>query len=351
MRMRRCCGPSRETMNEVGENCLPDSAFVYAFRRVKRPLVIAHVTPDADAIGSALGLATALQARGNDATFGLPDGCVAPRLSFMLDLAPDTPRVPHWDPNGSHDAVIVLDTAGEKRINIQPQIDPAGETPVFNIDHHVTNSDFGRYNFVDPHATSTCELVARLFRTLDWTIPPVVASLLYAGIHGDTAGFSLPATSAESLHTAAELVRAGADVAHIGEQLCRSQGRPDFELLRRVYDRTTVSEDGLIAYSFLSHDDFVASGSMAEAIDDQVSIPLALKGVRIAMLFTEGERGVVRINLRGEGGVTVVELAQQFGGGGHAHAAGVRVRNKPMEQVIREVVSAAHAHLRSQTPA
>ncbi|MCG8406153.1 MAG: DHH family phosphoesterase [Phycisphaerales bacterium] len=318
-----------------------------ALRQVKYPFLVAHVTPDADAIGSALGLATAMREQGIEAAIGLPEGCVADKLLFMLSLAPETPLKSTWTPNDPFDAAIVLDTAGEKRINIQPVIDLSGNLPVFNIDHHITNTDFGQYNWVDPHATSTCELVARLLKKLDWSLSPAVASLLYAGIHGDTAGFSLPTTSADALHTAGELVRCGADVTHIGEQLCRSQARPDFELLRRVYDQTTITSDGQIAYSYLSHDDFLASGSKAEAIDDQVSIPLALKGVRIAMLFSEGEKGVVRINLRGEGNVEVLEIAQRFGGGGHAHAAGVRVRNKPIQDVAREVVAAATEHLKT----
>ena len=86
---------------------------------------------------------------------------------------------------------------------------------------------------------------------------------------------------------------------------------------------------------------------VVDDIDDQVSIPRALKGVAIAMLFSEGEPGVIRINLRGEGKITVLELAQRFGGGGHTQSAGVRVKNKSMEQVIADTVAAAQEHLRS----
>lgn len=330
---------------------LPSAEFIQALRRVRRPFVVAHVTPDADAIGSALGLATALRENGIAAAIGLPAGCVAKRLQFMLELAPGTPRETHWRADGGYDAVAVLDTASEKRINIEPAVELGGALPVFNVDHHVTNTDFGRHNWVDPHATSTCELVARLLKAMGWKYSAAVASLLYAGIHGDTAGFSLPNTTANCLDAAGDLLRAGADVAHIGEQLCRSQVRSDFELLRRVYDHTSVTEDGRIAYSFLTHEDFVASGSKAEDIDDQVSIPLALRGVQMALLFTEGEKGVVRINLRGEGKVTVVELAQKFGGGGHAHAAGVRMKNRPIQEVMEIVLGAAREHLAGQAGA
>ena len=332
-------------MTQPQASDLPGPEFLDTFLAVRRPLVLGHVTPDADAIGSALGVATILRQKGVDATLGLPDGCVAQKLEFMLDLAPDTPRASAWTGQDTYDAIIVLDTAGEKRINIEPRPELNGKLLCLNIDHHITNTSFGRHNWIDPHATSTCEMVARLLARLDWTPSPSIASLLYAGIHSDTAGFSLPSTSAGALTSAADLVNHGADVARICEQLCRSQAHNDFELLRRVFDNTTIVADGQIAYSYLSHDDFLESGCKAEAIDDQVSVPLGLKGVQLALLFTEGEKDIVRINLRGEGDVTVLDLAKQFGGGGHTRAAGVRVRNRPIQDVIEDVVSAAAEHI------
>ena len=330
---------------------LPNEDFVRQLLKVRRPLILGHVTPDADAIGSALGLATTMREQGIDAVGGLPTWSVANKLEFLLQLADNTPRVDHWSPEDQFDAFVVLDTAGAKRINMTPVLDAEGGADVFNIDHHVSNTRFGRHNWIDATASSTCELVARLIQKLEWRMSPNVASLLYAGMYGDTAGFSLPSTSPSTMETAAMLLRNGADVAFVGEQLCRSQVRSDFELLRRVYDNTVITADQRIAYSHLSHEDFLAAGARAEDIDDQVSIPLALKGVHMAMLFTEGEKGVVRINLRSEGGVRVVELAQQFNGGGHTHAAGVRIRNKSIQEVIEEVVAAAHQNLDAQLAA
>ena len=336
---------------EHPSSLLPDTApptdFLRQLSSLRRPIVLGHVSPDADSLGSALGLATTLRANGIDAHVGLPGASVAARLQFMLELAAGTPLVNELPASSQFDALVIVDTASEKRINIQPAPDLANGRPSFNIDHHITNTDFAQHNWVDPRAASTSEMVSRLIRAQGWTPSPQTASLLYAGIHGDTAGFSLPNTTAECLHIAAELVRAGADVSHLGEQLCRSQGRQDFELLRRVYDHTTVIDEGRIAYSYLTHQDIVEAGCKADDIDDQVSIPRALRGVQLALLFSEGEPGVVRINLRGEGRVTVVELAQKFGGGGHSQSAGVRMRNRPMKEVIDLVVAAAREHLRS----
>lgn len=338
-------------MTEQENSFLPDDEFVRQLLSRRKPLTLGHVTPDADAIGSALGLATAMREQGIDAVCGLPASTIANKLDFMIRLGDATPRVDRWSRDDGFDAFIILDTAGAKRINVEPSIDLVEDAAIFNIDHHVSNTSFGRHNWIDAGASSTCELVARLIEKLDWKISQNVASLLYAGIYGDTAGFSLPSTSPSTMETAAMLLRNGADVAYVGEQLCRSQVRSDFELLRRVYDNTVITDDQRIAYSYLTHEDFLAAGARAEDIDDQVSIPLALKGVHMALLFTEGEKDVVRINLRGEGGVRVVELAQQFNGGGHAHAAGVRIKGKPIQDVIDNVVAAAHENLDSQIAA
>ncbi|MBN2559572.1 MAG: bifunctional oligoribonuclease/PAP phosphatase NrnA [Phycisphaerae bacterium] len=329
------------------EDRQPTADFLDALRAVERPFIVAHVTPDADAIGAVLGLAATLREHGVDAIAGLTVDAVGMKLRFMFDLAPDVPCATEWQSDGRHDSLLVLDTAAGKRINIDPMPDFDGDIPIFNIDHHITNTDFGLHNWVDPHASSTCELIARLLRELGWKIRPNVASLLYAGIHGDTIGFSLSTSSAASLHTAGDLVEAGADVTHIGEQLCRSQGKSEFELLRRVYDHTTVTDDGHIAYSHLTYQDITESGCTAEDIDDQVSIPRALKNVQVALLFSEGEPGVIRVNFRGEGRIAVLDIAQQFGGGGHKQSAGVRLRDRTMEQAISEIVDATKAYLRS----
>lgn len=333
--------------HENRPNRIPNAEFVSQLKNLKSPLVVGHVTPDADCLGAMFGLTMALRQIGINATAGLPSGCVSNKIGFMLDLAQGVPQAAEWKSDGSFDSLIIVDTAAEKRINIQPPPTMAGGPMTFNIDHHITNTDFARSNWVDPHASSACEMIAVFLDTAGINPTAKIASLLYAGIHGDTSGFSLPATSAESLHVAAELVRAGADVAHIGEQLCRSQNRSDFELLRRVYDHTTVVANGRIAYSYLSYKDITEAGCKADDIDDQVSIPRALKGVRMAMLFSEGEPNVIRINLRGEGKVTVVELAQKFGGGGHSQSAGVKMKNKSMQAVIDEVVAAATEYLNS----
>src|SRR5262245_12603214 len=79
----------------------------------RRPLIAGHVTPDADCLGSAMGLATVMRENGIDASVALPSECVATRLQFMIELAPEIPRVPVVETADGYDALIMVDTAGE----------------------------------------------------------------------------------------------------------------------------------------------------------------------------------------------------------------------------------------------
>jgi len=215
---------------------------------------------------------------------------------------------------------------------------------VLNIDHHDTNERFGTVDWIVDDAGGTCQLIYEALAALGWPIAPHVASLLYAGLHDDTLGFSLPNATARALAAASKLVAAGADIPMLGDRLCRSQSLSELRLLRTVYDNTQTVADGRIAYSTVSFDELAASGCTPADIDDQVSVPRALRGVRLAILFSEGEPQNVRINFRGKDGVEVAELAKRLGGGGHRHAAGSRIHG-PMARVVADVLAAATDYL------
>lgn len=271
---------------------------------------------------------------------------VSGRLAFLAGLAEYPLASP--EQRRSCDAVVVLDTAQLTRAAADPPLADlaAAGLPIINIDHHLDNPGFGTVNWVVPEASSTCELVHRLLVTLGMPISPTAASVLYAGIHADTAGFSLPNTTAESLRTAAALVAAGADVGDLCERLFRSQSRGEFDLARIIYDNTRLTADGLIAYSTASHEEIAGAGCGASDIDEQVAIPRSLKGIRMAILFTEGKPGRIRINFRGEGRTSVLELARELGGGGHATSAGAIVDGR-LPQVVPDVLERATRSLRS----
>ncbi|MBI4718340.1 MAG: bifunctional oligoribonuclease/PAP phosphatase NrnA [Planctomycetes bacterium] len=321
-----------------------------ALAAMHRPVVIAHVVPDADALGSVFALAIALDSPTCHPRVSLPDGSLSQRLRFLYDMA----RVHVASPEDfqTADGFIALDTAKLDRCNVGPALkgtDWFAGRPLVNVDHHSTNTKFGTVNWVVDTASSTCELAYYVLRAAGRTISPTAASLLYAGIQTDTLGFSLPTVMPAALRAAGDLVELGADVGDLGERLCRSQSNSEFDLLRLVYANTRVLAEGRLAYSSASYEEIHGAGCTAADIDDQINVPRSLSGVELAMLFTEGRKGKTRINFRSSGAVTVIDLAAEFGGGGHMQAAG-SVIDGSLSEVIEKVVPRAVEHLRKFGP-
>lgn len=312
------------------------------------PVIAGHVTPDIDALGAMLALARSLPSP--EAAVVLPGPLESQKLQFLMELSNGVP-IAAPERIELADVVAVVDTASTKRVNVTGHWEAIADKLIVNIDHHITNPDFGCINWVEDNASSTCELIWKLIRAAGWNLDPATAGLLYAGIYSDTAGFSLPSTTADCLEAAADLVRSGADVDRIGCRIARSQERHEFDLIRKVYHNTHVVAEGRIAYSTLSYDEIVSCGCSPQDIDDQVSIPRSLSGIRIALLFSEGEKGIIRVNLRGEGGTPVLPLAEKLGGGGHAYSAGVRIRGTMDEVLSRVLVEAGRMLAVSQATA
>jgi len=314
-------------------------------RAMRRPVIVGHVVPDADCLGSMGALARAWPlASGDSVELCLPAGTVSRRLGFLVAWA----AAPVVEPEGlaAADGFVAVDTARKMRCNVGPLSgqDWVAGRPVVNIDHHQSNNRFGQANWVVPEASSAAELVYEVIRACGWPITPPVASLLYAGLHADTRAFTLASTGARSMAVATALLEAGADVAEVGRRLYRSLRRSEFDLLRVIYANTRWAAGGRIAYSTAGHEEIGACGCTAADIDEQVEVPRSVAGIAMALLFTEGNRGRTRINLRGEQGTSVLPLAEALGGGGHDQAAGV-VLECSLEEALARVLPLAEHHL------
>lgn len=321
---------------------------IAALGAMRSPVVMGHVVPDADALGAMLGLSLAISSPACRPKISLPEGSLSQRLRFLME-GDATPPIAGPDDFVRADGFVALDTAKKPRCNVGPKLketDWSTTRPVVNIDHHESNTRFGDANWVVPEACSTCELVYYLLVATGKPINPRIASLLFAGIQTDTIGFSLPTTGASAFQAAAALTTAGANVGELGERLCRSQTKSEFDLLRVIYANTRTAAGGQLAYSSASFAEIQDAGCSAADIDDQINVPRSLDGARLAILFTEGNQGRTRMNFRGSGAVTVVELAGQFGGGGHSQAAGA-ILDGGVEEAMRRVLPVAESHLKN----
>lgn len=250
----------------------------------------------------------------------------------------------------SSQRIVIVDTSQPSRADLPHSYKPDWDENerIVNIDHHFTNTCFGQIDWIVEDASSTCELIYEVLCGLQFNIDPVTAALLYSGIYTDTGGFSLPNTTANALHIAAELTQLGVSPSDIAERVDRSVGQPQFELLKHIYQNTRTLANGAIAFSTIRHEDLINSGCAPSDIDDQVNVPRSMAGVAIAALFTEVEPGRVRINLRGESSTEVAGLAQRFGGGGHRQAAGV-IFSGSLDDAVDRIITAAIEMLGNQT--
>lgn len=341
--------PEQPVENAIVTPVVPREVLL-AIKAMRTPIVVSHVVPDADALGSMLAIARSLTGGNCKPKVSLPDGSLSRRLAFMFEQA--GMAVASNDDFAAADGFIVTDTAKKPRCNVGSdlkQTDWSAGRPVVNVDHHHTNTRFGDVDWVVDDAGSSCELVYYLLVALGSPIDAVTASLLYAGIQTDTVGFSLPTTRAWALAAAAQLVAVGADVAEVGRQLYHSQNRSEFDLLRVIYANTLTVADGQVAYSSASYDEIKDAGCTAADIDEQINVPRSLEGARLAMLFTEGNKGKTRINFRSSGTLKIADLAAQFKGGGHAQASGA-ILDCNLDEAVKRVVPQAVEYIKNFRP-
>ena len=309
-----------------------------ALRGARNVALIGHVTPDADCLGSIGAMFIALPELGVTPHVSMPAGSVSRKMEFLMELV-------GWKAASAAelaacDVALVMDTAKDRRVNVDGKLQALPAAAVVNVDHHASNERFGRVNWVDGGRSSTCEMVYEIVRALGCQVTPTVATLIYAGIHSDTQGFSLSNTTPRSLQVGHELAAAGARVAEVCEKMHRSRSRGEFELAQVVYKNTRVSDDGRLAWSTISHAEISHTGCGPNDIDDQVEIVRSIEGISVAILFSEGNAGKIRMNFRGEKGMSVLALAKSFGGGGHEASAGA-ILDGSIESVTGRVVPEA----------
>jgi phosphoesterase RecJ-like protein len=310
-----------------------------AVARHRKILITSHTNPDGDNIASQLGMASVLASLGKSVTI-LDQDPVPSRYHYL----------PGWDkvsnaiaPQASTLAMI-LDCASIERIGAVAGVITPGTMEIANIDHHISNVNFGQYCFVDPQASSTCEMVYRVAQKLGVKLTAEQAMILLTGMMTDTGGFRYSSTSPATLRIAAQLVEAGAELAWVAEQLYMQQPANQLRLMGELLCGLKLEAGGKLAWMAVSQEQLKRHGFNLAESEEFVSYAIAAKGAEVGMLFKEQADGVIRISFRSKGRVDVNRLAAQFGGGGHVSAAGARVKGA-LAEVEAAVIAAVAKEL------
>ncbi|MBN2404388.1 MAG: DHH family phosphoesterase [Coriobacteriia bacterium] len=294
-----------------------DVHFAESIRTASSVVVGAHVDPDGDAVGSTLGLVLALRSIGIDASPVLPSSDAVPQTYSFL---PGSELYRHVADLTAPDLFIALDTPGFARLgDAEPLARDARKLIV--IDHHPDNARYGTLSIVDASASSVGAMVWGLLGTLGVEPDARIATCLYTALVTDTGRFSYSNTSPEALRTAASMLEAGVDVQQVFTDVYESRSVGALALIGRTLERITCVQDGAIAYSWVTDDDFAETGALKAESENLIDEVRALRGARIVFLM-KLNAGAVRVSLRAKGGADVGSVARAFGGGGHSAAAG-----------------------------
>jgi phosphoesterase RecJ-like protein len=296
-----------------------------------RALMLGHVHPDADVLGTLLGLGLALHARGWSVVYGGPHPAPG-----ALDFLPGVERYGVLSAvAGRFDVAVLTDCPNPGRTEGLIDQARAAATVVVNIDHHPDNQRYGHINWIDTSAAATGEMVYRLLVALRLPLTPAIATNLYTAVHTDTGSFRYSNVTPATFRIAAELVTAGADPAAVSSALYERRATDSLRWLGESLARVRLSEDGRVAWLALPADAVPETFIESEEL---VNYPRSIASVRVACLLRA--RGAqVKVSLRGKGDVDVQRIAATFGGGGHPNAAGFTVAGA-LDAVTRDVLAA-----------
>lgn len=308
----------------------------------KRILLLTHVNPDGDAIGSLLGMWHALNDMGKIA-FPLAS-------SALPSYAQHLPGIEHvrvfqsGSPLPEHDLIIMVDTASLQRVGriYEQHAQALAQSPLIIVDHHVTNAGEGLVNLIVPEAASCAELVYQLLMAMSAPVSKQAATCLLLGQYTDTQSYQTSSTRAETLRRGAELIDAGAEHRAIIQRVFFDT--PHSTLLAMGMALCAMQREGALLWTRMTQEMLRATGAEDEAGDETMRAMQRSSGGQIFVLFKERRDGTVKISLRSVPGINVAAIATRWGGGGHTQASGATLE-MGLDDAEREVLPVLRAAL------
>jgi len=313
-----------------------------ALRDARTVGVASHIRPDADALGSTIAFALWLRDCGKEVTAYNEEGSTS-KFHYLpcheiVSLPPATPQ--------KFDVFVALDTSVKNRLGtVNKAIAPG--TTILNIDHHISNENYGDLNFIDASAPATGQILLEFFQHVGARISAEMATNLFAAISTDTGSFQYAGTNERTFAAASHLISCGVDVPGLSRAMYDSQPRRRFELLRHALNTAEFHCDDRIATFSLPMDLVERLKVLPEDNEGIIDHLRSIDGVEAAVFFEELPEGKVRVSARSKfPRIDVCKVCKQFEGGGHAMAAGARV-DGTLAQVKNDFLKALSDEIRN----
>lgn len=293
----------------------------------KKIVLCTHVSPDGDTLGSSLGLAQCLQKLGKEVIVYCDD-LVNKSFSFI----PGIELLQRPDANNSVEAdlLVVIDASSFDRIGIVGEV--VKYKQLLNIDHHISNTHFADFVYLDSKAAATGEIMCELLQEMAWPIDHNIAECFYIAISTDCGSFRYANTTPKTMRAGAWLLEQGVRPNEISDKL-DMKSRLTVEMLAKVLPSLTFEADGKIAYLTITNDLYNKDANT----DSFVNYPRYIDGVEVAIMFKAVEPKVTRVSMRSSN-LDVAQVALCFGGGGHIRAAGCTIY-APVEEAREQLLA------------
>ena len=289
--------------------------------------IICHARPDGDAIGSSIGLQKGLQSLGKVADVFCVDD-IPVKFSSIVKINGFRKTI-----DSDYDAFVAVDCADEGRLgDLYTEYAKCKNT--FNLDHHVSNSKYAKFNLVEDNS-SNCENVYNLLTSLKVDITKDIADALLMGISTDTGNFAHKGLKKSTFIVAGELVEKGADINKIYYQMFCAQTRERAKLFALVNSGIRYNLDKKLGIAVITRDMIAKAGASSSDTEGIIDFVLAVDTVEVAVSILEVGDNRFKISLRGKS-TDVNAIARVYGGGGHILASGCMI-NGYLENVIDEL--------------
>ena len=298
-------------------------------------ILVSHVSPDGDTLGSTLALAEGLRQTGKKVTVMVDDD-ISSTYNFMPGIGEYIRPVKGQ--NYAADLLVIMDASSLDRIGI---VEECVKAPILNIDHHISNTGFADYLWLDDKATATGQMMFTLLKEMQVDITLAMAICLYVAISTDCGNFKYSNTTAASMRAAAELLELGVEPNVVSDFL-EMKPRKNLELLRKVLNSLTFFNEGRISTIEINHEDC----NKDVDTDNFISYPRYVEGVEVAVMFNAVELNKTRVSMRSRW-IDVSKIALSFDGGGHMKASGCTVE-ADLEEAKLQVVAKIQEEMRAK---
>jgi len=283
-------------------------------------LISAHVNLEGDALGSELALARLLKKQGKKVYVVNQD-----KAPLLYDFLPDIKTIQKpTSKNLNFDAALIVDCSDLRRIGLVQKLISKG-IPIINIDHHISNDNFGDINWVNLEASSASEMVYEIYKKGGFRLDIEAALLLYTGIMIDTGSFRYSNTSSYTHSVISDLLQYKISVEKIHNQVYSCLPLREVKLLTRLLAGFKIDKFNKICWLVLRKGAIKEERMKTDVSEYVFNFLRSIAGIEVAMIFREVSNKKTRVNFRSNGKFNVSKLAGKFGGGGHKSASGCTI--------------------------